>query len=117
MTMTTLDVLMLLGIVGFLVGIWRRTRLNAKLAEQNRIDQEADEQAELGRAEPYAGDDRLTALYEIAQGSFTPDDAAAWLRKPHPMLNGSSPQEVGRTDVGFQRVKDLLINLQYGGAL
>jgi hypothetical protein len=41
--MSGLDVILLFGIVFALIGAWQTNKSNALLAEQNRIDREADE--------------------------------------------------------------------------
>jgi uncharacterized protein (DUF2384 family) len=47
----------------------------------------------------------------------TREDAVLWLRKPHPLLDGKPPLQVGRTYEGAQRVKSILIAIKYGGAV
>ena len=59
---------------------------------------------------------RLLELQGMAHDIFESEDAAlAWLRKPHPMLDGESPLESAKTSFGSRRVKDILIAIKYGG--
>jgi len=59
--------------------------------------------------------DELSAL---ANASFeSPAEAAAWLRRPHPMLGGKSPYECADSKLGAQRVKDILVAIRNGGVV
>ena len=59
---------------------------------------------------------RLLELGQMAAETFeTEDEASAWLRRPHPMLEGDSPLELAKTSFGAQRVKDVLIAIRCGG--
>ena len=61
---------------------------------------------------------RLLELDEMASDTFeTEDDAANWLRRPHPMLDGESPLEATKTSYGAQRAKDILVAVKYGGVV
>ena len=61
---------------------------------------------------------RLLELESLASDVFeSDDDAADWLRKPHPMLDGDSPIEAAGSSFGTQRVKDILLAIKYGAAL
>ena len=61
---------------------------------------------------------RLLELGQMAADTFeTDDEASAWLRRPHPMLEGDSPLELAKTSFGAQRVKDILIAIRYGGVV
>lgn len=61
---------------------------------------------------------RLLELGQMATDTFeTEDEASAWLRRPHPMLDGDSPLELAKTSYGAQRVKDILIAIRYGGVV
>lgn len=61
---------------------------------------------------------RLLELGQMAADTFeTEDEASAWLRRPHPMLEGDSPLELAKTSFGAQRVKDILIAIRYGGVV
>lgn len=65
-------------------------------------------------------DDRqhLCGLELLAGEVFgTPEGAASWLRKSHPLLDGLPPLEVATSHVGFQRIKDLLLNIKFGGVV
>ncbi len=61
---------------------------------------------------------RLLELGQMAADTFeTEDEASAWLRRAHPMLDGDSPLELAKTSFGAQRVKDILIAIRYGGVV
>lgn len=61
---------------------------------------------------------RLLELTSLAEDTFeTPEDAAQWLRRAHPMLNGQTPLELAKSGYGAERVKEILIALKYGGAV
>ena len=61
---------------------------------------------------------RLLELDSLAKETFeTPEEAAAWMRRPHPMLDGESPLECAKSGFGAQRVKDILIAVKYGGVV
>ena len=51
---------------------------------------------------------RLLELDGLAEEVFeTPDEAAAWLRRPHPMLDGESPLECAKSGFGADSAEDL----------
>jgi uncharacterized protein (DUF2384 family) len=61
---------------------------------------------------------RLLELGQMAADTFeTEDEASAWLRRAHPVLEGDSPLEAAKTSFGAQRVKDILIAIRYGGVV
>lgn len=61
---------------------------------------------------------RLLELDQMAADTFESDvEASQWLRRPHPMLDGETPLESARTSYGAQRVKDILLAIQYGGVV
>jgi putative toxin-antitoxin system antitoxin component (TIGR02293 family) len=61
---------------------------------------------------------RLLELDQMASDTFeTEEDAANWLRRPHPMLDGDSPLEATKTSFGAQRAKDILVAVKYGGVV
>lgn len=61
---------------------------------------------------------RLLELAQMATDTFeTEDEASAWLRRPHPMLDGDSPLALAKTSYGAQRAKDILIAIRYGGVV
>ena len=61
---------------------------------------------------------RLLELGQMAADTFeTEEEAAAWLRRPHPMLDGDSPLELAKSGYGAQRVKDILMAIRYGGVV
>lgn len=71
----------------------RRTRL--KLRESERVERLA----------------RLMALAE--QVWEDEEDARAFLRQPHAMLDGKTPLEMAETELGARRVELLLARLEY----
>lgn len=61
---------------------------------------------------------RLLELDRFAEETFeTAEEAATWLRKPHPMLDGEAPLECAKSGYGAQRVKDILVAVKYGGVV
>lgn len=61
---------------------------------------------------------RLLELDGLAKETFeTPEEAAAWMREPHPMLGGEAPIECAKSGFGAQRVKDILVAIKYGGVV
>jgi putative toxin-antitoxin system antitoxin component (TIGR02293 family) len=45
----------------------------------------------------------------------TSEDAAGWLRKPHPLLDEKTPLEMAQTAAGAQQVRSMLVAIRYGG--
>lgn len=61
---------------------------------------------------------RLLRIRRMAFDTFaTPDDAEAWMKRPHPMLQGESPMQCAGSDDGARRVQDFLVAIKHGGAL
>ncbi len=61
---------------------------------------------------------RLIELNRLAEETLaSPEEAAAWLRRAHPMLDGETPLECAKSAFGAQRVKDILVALKYGGVV
>lgn len=59
---------------------------------------------------------RLLELDAMARDTFeTDEEAAAWLRQPHPMLDGETPLDCAKSGFGAERVKDILNAVKYGG--
>lgn len=57
-------------------------------------------------------------LDRMATDTFeTREEAAKWLRMPHPMLDGVAPLQIAVTKAGAERVKDILTAIKYGGVL
>lgn len=58
-------------------------------------------------------------LDSLARATFESTDvAAAWLRLPHPMLEGQSPLECAKSSgPGAQRVRDMLAAIKDGGVV
>ncbi len=57
-------------------------------------------------------------LTRLVEDTFeSPQEAYAWLRRPHPMLDGEVPLECARSALGEQSVRDLLAALKYGGVV
>ena len=61
---------------------------------------------------------RLLELDGLAKQTFeTSEEAACWMRQPHPMLDGESPLECAKSGFGAQRVKDILVAIKHGAVL
>lgn len=61
---------------------------------------------------------RLLELDAMARDTFeTQEEAAAWLRQPHPMLDGETPLDCAKSGFGAERVKDILNAVKYGGVV
>ena len=61
---------------------------------------------------------RLLELGQMAADTFeSEDEASAWLRRAHHVLEGDSLLEAAKTSFGAQRVKDILIAIRYGGVV
>ncbi len=61
---------------------------------------------------------RLFEIEKMANDTFETEEAAlAWLRRPHPMLEGESPLESAKISFGARRVKDILVAIKYGGVV
>jgi putative toxin-antitoxin system antitoxin component (TIGR02293 family) len=55
---------------------------------------------------------RVLSLAETVYGSR--ERALAWLRKPHPRINGRTPLSLLQTDTGSRIVEELLIQIDEG---
>ena len=54
-------------------------------------------------------------LKALAEEVFeTADEAARWLRRPHPMLGGETPLGCAKSIYGAERVRDILLSIKYG---
>lgn len=61
-------------------------------------------------------DVQFDELDDLAKATFgSTDEAAVWLRSPHPMLEGQSPFECAKSGAGARRVKDMLVAIKHGG--
>lgn len=61
---------------------------------------------------------RLIEIANLANDIFaTNAEACAWLRQPHPILEGDSPFQAAKTSFGTQQVKDILFAIKYGGVV
>lgn len=59
---------------------------------------------------------RLCELESLAQEAFEiPEEAADWMRRPHPMLDGETPRECAKSSSGGERVRAILVAIKYGG--
>jgi putative toxin-antitoxin system antitoxin component (TIGR02293 family) len=84
-----------------------RTTVNRRAAKDQRLPMHSAE-----------GVLRLLELDELASDAFaSEEDAANWLRRPHPMLDGESPLASTKTSYGAQRAKDILLAVKYGGVV
>ena len=57
---------------------------------------------------------RLSVAQQVAK---TEAEARAFMTKPHPELEGRSPLEAAKTDLGARRVEQILNALEFGLAL
>lgn len=58
---------------------------------------------------------RLLELDKLAQEAFeSPEAAAEWMRRPHPMLDGEEPRECANSSSGADRVEANLVAIKYG---
>ena len=61
---------------------------------------------------------RLLELHRLAEETFeTSEQADAWMRRAHPMLDDEVPLDCAKSAFGAQRVKDMLVALKYGGVV
>ncbi|WP_382327942.1 antitoxin Xre/MbcA/ParS toxin-binding domain-containing protein [Hydrogenophaga sp. UC242_50] len=61
---------------------------------------------------------RLQELERLAEEAFASRaDARSWLLRPHPLLEGASPLQVGKTEDGARRIQDMLVAIKYGGVV
>ena len=59
---------------------------------------------------------RFLELDSFAQEVFEcPEEAAEWMRHPHPMLDGETPRECAKSRSGGERVKTILVAIKYAG--
>ncbi len=57
-------------------------------------------------------------LERMADDTFeATDEAARWLRRPHPSLDGATPLECAKVNGGAQRVKDVLLSIRFGNVV
>jgi putative toxin-antitoxin system antitoxin component (TIGR02293 family) len=57
-------------------------------------------------------------LENLAEETFeTADEAARWLRRPHPMLDDKTPLDFVKSSHGAGRVRDVLLSIKYGNVL
>lgn len=55
-------------------------------------------------------------IHKAALDVFTSADAAlAWLTKPHPLLDGMTPAEAAQSEIGAEKVHNLLMSTKFGG--
>lgn len=61
---------------------------------------------------------RLIEMQELAEEVFgTAEKAHTWLHKPHSLFNDEAPYTVAASAYGAQRVKQVLVAIQYGGVV
>ena len=62
-------------------------------------------------------DRSLNDIHKAALDVFTSADAAlAWLTMPHPLLDGITPAETAQTEIGAEKVHNLLQSTKFGGS-
>jgi putative toxin-antitoxin system antitoxin component (TIGR02293 family) len=91
--------ILLAGGAGYLLGRWRQKKSQADVLGMDRML-------------------RLLELDAMARDTFESDEEAAmWLRQPHPMLDGATPLACAMSDVGAERVRDILNAVKHGGVV
>lgn len=56
-----------------------------------------------------------TELKRMLRDVFASEgDATEWWARPHPMLNDAAPRDVCMTTDGVEKVRQVLVGLQYG---
>ncbi len=56
-----------------------------------------------------------TELKRVLREVFVSEgDVTEWWASPHPMLDGAAPRDVSMTPEGIEKVRRLLVGLQYG---
>jgi putative toxin-antitoxin system antitoxin component (TIGR02293 family) len=59
--------------------------------------------------------ERLARIYATAQYVWnSEEEARLFLHAPHPLLQGRSPLDISKTELGARRVEELLWRLYYG---
>jgi len=59
--------------------------------------------------------ERLARVVALAETLWDePLAARAFLNRPHPLLNGRTPLDVARTELGARRVEQLLYDVEHG---
>lgn len=62
--------------------------------------------------------ERLARIVALAESLWEHEaDARAFLNRPHPLLDGATPLNVGQTELGARRVERLLHDVEHGMAL
>ncbi|WP_300661787.1 MbcA/ParS/Xre antitoxin family protein [Hydrogenophaga sp.] len=60
----------------------------------------------------------LQELERMAADTFdSGEEAAQWLRRSHPMLDGAVPLQIAASPAGARRVTAILSAIKYGGVL
>lgn len=59
--------------------------------------------------------ERLARIVALAERLWADEDEArAFLNRPHPLLDGATPLQVGRTELGAREVERLLHDIDHG---
>jgi putative toxin-antitoxin system antitoxin component (TIGR02293 family) len=59
--------------------------------------------------------ERLARIIALAEGLWDNErEARAFLNRPHPLLDGETPLEVSRTELGARRIERLLHDVEQG---
>lgn len=62
--------------------------------------------------------ERLARVIALAEAAWDDEDEArAFLNRPHPLLDGETPLNVARTELGARRVERLLYEAEHGLSL
>ncbi|MCV0438895.1 MAG: MbcA/ParS/Xre antitoxin family protein [Hydrogenophaga sp.] len=59
----------------------------------------------------------LRDMQQLATDVFGKREAADWIQRPHPMLEGKTPSDAAATSLGLQRVMEILVAIKYGGVV
>lgn len=60
----------------------------------------------------------ISELKILAANTFeTAQDVDDWFLRPHPMLDGKTPQQFANTLEGAQIVRQILVAIKYGGVV
>jgi putative toxin-antitoxin system antitoxin component (TIGR02293 family) len=59
--------------------------------------------------------ERLTRIISLAAAVWGNEQQAhAFFNRPHPLLDGESPQNIARTKLGARRIERLLYDIEHG---
>jgi putative toxin-antitoxin system antitoxin component (TIGR02293 family) len=95
----------------------RATVLRAIGIDKATLGRRIHKRAKLNPAQAEAAF-RTMELTTLATETFgTVENAALWLKKPHPLLDGASPLDYANNQYAFAKVKSMLSAIRYGGVV